>query len=168
MQLQLSSLRTNRQWRAATGLPQDKFMLLLDAFGAAYEQIFGRNIEQRTGESPNKPSMKRYDELLLFTLFSLKSGLTYDLLGFVSGMDGSNAQRNQQLGLEVLELALSNMSGLPKRSINTAEEFALCFKDCQKIIIDATEQAVQRPQDYQEQKEYYSGKKTTYGKNDGH
>jgi len=35
------------------------------------------------------------EELLLFTLFSLKSGLTYDVLGIVCGMNGSNAKRNQ-------------------------------------------------------------------------
>ena len=36
---------------------------------------------------PIHPVLRNHDDLLFFTLFSLKSGLTYDLLGFVSGFD---------------------------------------------------------------------------------
>jgi hypothetical protein len=43
-------------------------------------------------------------ELLLFTLLSLKSGLTLDLLGLMCGMDGSNVKRNQLIGLEISNL----------------------------------------------------------------
>jgi hypothetical protein len=44
------------------------------------------------------------EELLLFTLLSLKSGLTLDLLGLMCGMDGSNVKRNQLIGLEISNL----------------------------------------------------------------
>ena len=43
------------------------------------------------------------------TLFNLKSGLTYDLLGLVSGMDASNAKRNQDAGLAILGKALGSV-----------------------------------------------------------
>ncbi|MFZ2725280.1 MAG: hypothetical protein WAX77_03410 [Methylococcaceae bacterium] len=46
------------------------------------------------------------------------------------------------------------------------EEFKT-FKDNKTIIIDATEQAIQRPQDKERQKDTYSGKKKKYIKRDG-
>jgi hypothetical protein len=95
MKLDLKTLTTQRQWRSATGFNKAKFDLLLVYFQESYETIYGKTIEQRTSESPNSPTITSYDDLLFFTLFSLKSGLTYDLLGFVSGMDGSNAKRNR-------------------------------------------------------------------------
>ncbi|GAB4408985.1 MAG: hypothetical protein OHK0053_35800 [Microscillaceae bacterium] len=81
------------------------------------------------------------------------------MLGFVSGMDGSNAKRNQRLGLEVLQDALSKLGLLPKRSFENVEEFNAYFKAHKKLIIDATEQRIQRPKDKEAQKESYSGKK---------
>ena len=63
------------------------------------------------------------EELLLFTLFSLKAGLTYDNLGFVSGMDGSNAKRNQDFGLSILREALEVAGVAPKREFDSLEEF---------------------------------------------
>ena len=61
-------------------------------------------------------------ELLFFTLFSLKAGLTYDILGFVSGMDASNTKRNQPLGLAVLEPTLSAAQCLPRRTFKDAAD----------------------------------------------
>ena len=85
MKLDLTTLTTERQWRSATGFNKDKFDLLLVHFQESYETIYGKTIEQRTSESPNSPTITNCANLLFFTLFSLKSGLTYDLLGFVSG-----------------------------------------------------------------------------------
>ena len=42
------------------------------------------------------------------TLFSLKSGLRYDVLGLVCGMDKSTAKRNQDVGLEILGKTLTH------------------------------------------------------------
>ncbi len=91
MKLKISDLKTERQWRSSTGLTKDKFEILLSFFQKSYENIYGKTIEKRTSESPNNPMITNYSDLLFFTLFSLKSGLTYDLLGFVSGIDGRSA-----------------------------------------------------------------------------
>lgn len=159
MKLDLETLTTERQWRSATGFSKVKFELLLVHFQESYENIYGKTIEERTSESPNSPSLTTYDNLLFFTLFSLKSGLTYDLLGFVSGMDGSNAKRNQAMGIEILKKALSKLAILPKRNFETPQEFKDYFEQNKTLIIDATEQRVQRPQDNDDQKALYSGKK---------
>ena len=118
-----------------------------------------KTIEERTSESPNSPSITKYDDLLFFTLFSLKSGLTYDLLGLVSGFDGSNAKRNQSMGIEVLKGALSKLGVLPKREFKNVEDFKTYFESSKTLILDVTEQRTQRPQEQEEQKDNYSGKK---------
>ena len=164
MKLSISGLKTDRQWRSATGMNETKFRQLLPYFAKSYESLYGKDILSRTSESPNSPSMTSYESLLFFTLFSLKSGLTYDLLGFVSGIDGSNAKRNQTLGLEVLKNALSDLGVLPKREFDDVDDFKKYFEGQKTLILDATEQRIQRPQDKVSQKEHYSGKKSTYGK----
>lgn len=147
MKLDISDLTTERQWHSATGLTKEKFEILLGFFQKIYENIYGKTIKERTSESPNNPTMKSYSELLFFTIFSLKSGLTYDLLGFVSGIDGSNAKRNQTMGIEILKIALSEIGVLPKRNFVSVEEFKTYFEEHKTLILDATEQRVQRPQD---------------------
>lgn len=159
MNLNIESLKTDRQWRSSIGMPANKFWKLLGFFSLTYEEIHGENIEERTSKSPNSPSITTYQELLFFTLFSLKAGLSYDLLGFVSGMDGSNAKRNQTLGLTILKQTLINLSLLPKQKIDSVEEFKAYFAAEKNLILDATEQAVQRPKNKEEQADMYSGKK---------
>jgi hypothetical protein len=96
---------------------------------------------------------------LLYTLFSLKSGLTYDVLGLVSGMDGSNAKRNQTIGLEILGKTLTATNCMPRRNFANIKDFEDFFAGEEQLIIDATEQAIQRPSDEEQQKKCYSGKK---------
>lgn len=106
MKLQITDLTTARKWRAATGTTQQKFALLLDLFTTSYLMLFGQTVAQRQAGSTKPASLPSEQELLFFTLFSLKANLTYDLLGLVCGMDGANAQRNQHLGLQVLQHTL--------------------------------------------------------------
>jgi hypothetical protein len=65
----------------------------------------------------------------LFTLFSLKSGLTYDVLGIVCGMNGSNAKRNPNIGLEILKKTLDQLGHMPKRQLLTVNDFEELFKN---------------------------------------
>lgn len=151
--------KNDREWRATTGMDERRFLLLLELFESAYVSVHGRRIEYRVADSPEKLTFTTYKSLLFFTLFGLKSGLTYDLLGFVFHLDVSNAKRNQSMGLEVLQKALMDADLLPKRSFATAEEFAAYFQGHKGVILDGTEQRVQRPGDQEEQKSCYSGKK---------
>lgn len=159
MKLSILDLKTERHWRSNLGISKAKFYELLPEFGSTYESIYGKNITDRTSDSPNSPSLTTYEDLLFFTLFSLKTGLTYDVLGFVSGMDGSNAKRNQSLGIELLHQTLFRLGFVPKREFSDAEEFKTHFSAFKSITIDATEHRTQRPKDKEQQKEQYSGKK---------
>lgn len=89
-----------------------------------------------------------------------KSGLTYDLLGIVCGMNGSNAQKNQKIGLSILVKTLTNLNVMPERQLLTVKDFEELFKEETNLIFDATEQRIQRPSHSEKQKESDSGKKT--------
>lgn len=140
MNLSITALRTDRQWRSATGLDHKRFTKLLVWFEQAYQQIYGKSIHERQAECPEEPALNTYTDLLLFTLFSFKSGLSYDLLGFTTGMDGSTAKRNQDMGIAVLEQALISSGHVPKRDFTSVEEFKTYFSKKGTILIDATEQ----------------------------
>lgn len=159
MKLQLADLKTERQWRAATGLDESRFQQLVGLFQTAYQSLYGQTVEERQSLIKVTPSLTSEAELLYFTLFSLKSGLTYDLLGLVCGMDSANAKRNQELGVKVLQQALEAVSCVPKREFRSVQEFEEYLKKESTLILAGTEQRIQRPQESEEQKECYSGKK---------
>lgn len=159
MKLSICDLKTERQWRSATGFTDAKFRVLLAAFEQAYLKTQGESLEAKQAKSPGRSSLKSCEELLLFTLFSLKAGLTYDNLGFVSGMDGSNAKRNQALGVGVLKEALQDGGFAPRREFESVEAFQAYFAEVDSLILDGTEQRIERPQNPVSQKENYSGKK---------
>lgn len=160
MKLHTSDLKTDRQWRAATGFDQARFEKLLELFTKSYLDLFGQSVADRQSELEVTPHLTSEEELLLFTLFSMKSGLTYDLLGLVCGMDAANAKRNQDLGLRVLEQTLKQADCLPKREFKNVEEFAAYLEKEETLIFDGTEQRMQRPCDQEVQKDHYSGKKS--------
>jgi hypothetical protein len=160
MKLPLSDLTTERQWRAATGADQARFAQLLVLFTASYGDLFGHSVAQRQAELEVTPSLQSEQELLFFTLFSLKAGLTYDVLGFVRGMDAANAKRNPTLGLQVWEACLGTVDCLPQRRFANAAEFAEYFQHEETLIFDGVEQRIQRPGETEAQKDHSSGKKS--------
>lgn len=151
--------RNARMWPATVGLTEQKFNRLLALFSRSYEAEFGRSLENRITDSLKEVTFTTAESLLLFTLFSLKSGLTYDALGFVYELDGSNAKRNQALGLQVLRRTLEDAKLMPAREFATPEALYEHFKNEAVVLLDGTEQRIQRPGDKDEQKEWYSGKK---------
>jgi len=74
-------------------------------------------------------------------------------------MDGSNAKRNQELGVAVLQEALEHAGYAPKREFATVAEFEAYFQEHETLLVDGTEQRKQRPGNKETQKDYYSGKK---------
>jgi len=74
-------------------------------------------------------------------------------------MNGSNAHTLLYKLFPVLIKTLDHLNVLPKTDFKNPEEMRESFKDIDTLIIDATERAVQRPQDEEEQTAHYSGKK---------
>ena len=123
MAISYKDVRNDRQWKASTGLSEQQFNTLVKAFGEAYEILFGESMVDRQSNSTAQSTFRSYEDLLFFTLYSLKSGLTYDLLGLTFGLEGSNAYQNQALGLRVLRAALERGGHMPKRTYQSVEEF---------------------------------------------
>ena len=159
MKITTVDLKQERQWRAATGVNEKQFYQLLKLFKQAYLDTYKEPLAKRKVEVNIDYCIDNEEELLLFTLFSLKAGLTYDVLGFVCGMNASNAKRNQTIGLAILEKTLAGLNMMPKRKLLTVEDFEAFFKEEKHLILDATEQRIQRPVDPETQKDTYSGKK---------
>ena len=159
MKISTNDLKTERQWRAATGYDKKRFDKLIPLVEKAYFNKHHRTLPERKADALKGATINSIEDLLLFTLFSLKADLTYDLLGLVTGMDASNAKRNQDEGLSLLQSVLSAGGFAPARSFETVAEFKRHFANYDAIVIDATEVSIERPSDYDEQKDNYSGKK---------
>lgn len=156
----LTEPKNDREWRATTGLDQVRFEKLLLLFEGGYKSEFGRGISERMEDNPGTtPTFPTYRDLLFFTLFSLKSGLTYDVLGYIFKFDVSNAKRTQNLGIKVLQRSLQDAGHLPARHFEDPEAFWKHFEGHKALILDGTEQRIQRPSDKENQKVFYSGKK---------
>jgi hypothetical protein len=161
MKFGITDLKAERQSRAAIGMDKARFFKLLEGFKKSYLDIHGTSLKERQMDNGIEYCINSEEELLLYTLFSLKSGLTYDVLGLVSGMDGSNAKRNQDAGLEILGKTLKTLGCSPKRNFMNKKDFEDFFAGEESLILDASEQGIQRPFDKAQQKLCYSGKKKT-------
>ena len=159
MSLSYKKIRDNRQWRASTGLKEDQFKKLTAEFKITYEDFLGEKISERVNNSSKESRFTTYEDFLFFLLFSIKSGLTYDLLGLSFDLDRANVFRQQTFGLRILEMTLKRLDFLPKRFFENLEEFKDQMSDQEQIILDASEQLRQRPGNQEDQKDDYSGKK---------
>lgn len=137
-------------------------MYYLSCIRRQYQAHYGRSIEERLADCPGESTFKTYHDQLFFTLWSLKSGLGYDMMGYLIGIEPSNVKRNQALGVKILSEALQSIDCMPKRSFEKVEEFQEYFDEHKKLILDGTEQRVQRPKNKENQKSMYSGKKKSH------
>lgn len=105
MNLSIQKLSNKRSWQAVIGMNEKQFRKMLDCFEKSYQSLYGETVEEKKAKSPNADNMaiKTAEELLLYTLFSLKSRLTYDVLAFIMGFSVSNAKRNQDMGKKIIE-----------------------------------------------------------------
>ena len=160
--MNISNLSTERQWRSAIGMNKERFYILLPFFESSYLSIYKKTIATKQQQEKRiQFRIKSEEELLFFTLFSLKNDLTYDVLGLVFDMTASNAKRNQNISLKVLKHALDKQDYMPKRHFRNKKEFDSFFKWTKEIIIDATEQPIQKPSEKKRQKQHFSGKKNS-------
>lgn len=85
-------------------------------------------------------------EMLLMTLLYYRSYITQEFVGYMFGIDDSNVCRI----IQKLEPILASVMAIPRCK-------NLSKKEVEDLIVDATEQPIERPK--KGQKRYYSGKK---------
>ena len=153
-------------FRRLTGLTTEEFDQLLPAFKAAYAEDVERRHprpRQRAPGGGRKSVLATRADQLFFILFYFRHYPTQDVLAFSFGF--SQGQANQWIHrlTPILQQALGHEVQLPARS---AEDLADVLEACDepKFIIDGTDRPTQRPQDSEQQRRDYSGKKKRHTK----
>jgi hypothetical protein len=160
-------MRDERQAKALTGVPTEKFETLEAAFGLAlddakeqaYQEGICKGKRQRKPGAGQKGKLPTVYEKLVFVLYYLKVYPTFDVLGAIFGMSRSKACENLHALLPVLYKALENLGVMPQREFKTVKEFRAACAWFDDLLIDATERPHHRPSNEDEQKALYSGKK---------
>lgn len=142
---------------AMTSLHVEEFEKLLVYFELAlaeYRDEKGYNPEK----GGRKPILKDEREMLFFILFYLKTYPLQEVIAHLFGM--SQGQANywiHELSI-VLTKALEDRDYMPERVAKELME-KLENENVLDISLDGTERRINRPQDHEEQKKKYSGKK---------
>lgn len=128
-----------------TGLPRSCFLELLSLIESNIEQTKQAHPLKRRG---CKSALKVEDKLLL-TLYYLRHYPTFDILADMFSVSSSYANDiyHQYSSIMVNVLHVEGAKSLKLQNLET-------------ILIDVTEQPIERPK--KGQKAYYSGKKTAY------
>jgi hypothetical protein len=118
-----------RQWRATTGLTQDQFTLLTGHFEESYHFLYGQTINELAQAIDLEFKLPTYADCVFFVLFQLTNALSYDALGVLIQTDASNAQRNFEKYLHLLELTLERQGVMPRRNFSSPVEFEAFLRE---------------------------------------
>ena len=167
----IPEIRDERQMRALTGVPMEKFSTLEAAFALALEDEKERAYQvglaagkrQRKPGGGQKGKLPTVSDKLIFLLYYLKVYPTFDVLGAQFKMSRSKACENVHALRPILYKALQNLGVMPYREFKTVEEFRAACAWIDDLLIDASERPHNRPSEDAKQKALYSGKKKTHG-----
>ena len=136
-----------------------------EALSKFFEQSWQNHIQRYTleGKPRNRKTGIRSDTVLrtaedrlLFILYHLKGNSIQQLMGITFEMTQAQVSLRIKLLSKMLRDALERQGFLPKRKV---EQLKKVLEKETTVLLDATERQIQRPADYEVQKEYYSGKK---------
>jgi hypothetical protein len=153
------ALKQDRLLRAMTGLNRKAFDALLPSFSLVYEQEVLRHPRQRAVGGGRKARLLTAQDKLFYILFYFKCYPTFDVCGLLFDIDRAQAHYWMHRLQPILEAALNQKMALPERKLTSIEEFVNRFPGVERVMIDGTERPIARPQDPQQQKLNYSGKK---------
>jgi hypothetical protein len=152
---------------ALTGLSKDDFDALFSDFQAAHARRLQQATHTKRGFCPRQrkagaghPFDHDLRDRLLLALVWLRVYPTYELLGWLFGLDKSNAWHNVQ---DVLA-TLHDMARFPldrpddQRPLTSPEDVFDAFPEV-RLVADATEQSFHRLKGWDNQKPFFSGKK---------
>lgn len=153
------ALKQERLLRAMTGLNQKAFKALLPSFSTTYEQAVLQSPRQRALGGGRKARLRNPQAKMFYILFYFKCYPTFDLAGLLFDLDRAQAHYWMHRLQPILEDALGEKMALPERKLTSIEVFRERFPGVERVMIDGTERPIQRPQDPEQQKLNYSGKK---------
>lgn len=154
------ALKQDRLLRAMTGLNRKAFDALLLTFNEVYEQVQREQPRrQRALGGGRKARLRTAQDKLFYILLYFKCYPTFDLAGLLFDLDRAQAHHWMHRLQPILEAALNQKMVLPERKLTNIEEFVKRFPGVERVMIDGTERPIARPQDPEQQKLNYSGKK---------
>jgi len=153
------ALQNERLMLSLSGMKISEFMTLLVSFEKVFQAELSDRDRERAVGAVRKGALRDVRSKLFYILFYLKVYPTYDLAGFVFGVDRSRCFHWTKRLLPLLEKTLGRHVVLPKRQICSVEEFMALCPDVKDLFLDGTERPTQRPQKSKLQKKRYSGKK---------
>jgi DDE superfamily endonuclease/Helix-turn-helix of DDE superfamily endonuclease len=143
-------LRVPATFRRLTGLSPEAFARLLGQLEAAWQQDQARRARRpgrrRKPGAGRPPALALADRLLMLLVY-YRTYVPYAFLGFLFGLDDSNACRSNRR----LEPLLAGIFRIPERKV------ALSPDEVRELFFDGTERPTNRPK--RGQRRYYSGKK---------
>jgi DDE superfamily endonuclease/Helix-turn-helix of DDE superfamily endonuclease len=158
---------TPKIFPALTGLTLEEFERLALALAAAHAGARAASTYTKKGTPRRRaagagapPSLDRTDRLLM-TLVWLRISPTYELLGWLFGLEKSNAWEDVQDPLAGLGTSADFPFERPaadRAKLATPAAVIAAFPEV-KILIDGKEQPFRRPQGWDQQKPFSSGKK---------
>jgi len=153
-----------REHQAVYGIDNQSLLRLVELCEFGYISLNGVSYDQMLTDNPKgaEAKLRSIKDLICYTLIILKSGITFDFAGYLVKFDRSRAHRQFTQGVQLLHYILDEEDYLPTRFFDSPSEFNQYFDKEQTLIIDATEQRLQRTQDKEYQKEAYSGKKKSH------
>lgn len=160
------ALRHERVLRALTGLNRKGFEQICEVFEGVYQTDIAKDTRPRSRArgGGRKARLQRTSDKVFFILFYFKCYPTFDVLGFLFELERGRSNRWVHRLQRILEVSLGKKMMLPERKLESIEQFLQRFPEVREIIIDGTERPVQRPQDCEQQKEHYSGKKKRHSR----
>jgi hypothetical protein len=167
--LNYNSLRNNeRVFLATTSITVFEFQILLMAFEEAFAESAHRTVTNearfRKKGGGQRGKLPTLEAKLLFILSYTKNYPLQNYHGLQFGLSQPNTCRQIHNLLPKLKRALEILGCKPKRE---AEDLVERLKNQVKkgeLVQDGVERMRERPQDYETQKLYYSGKKNAHGK----
>lgn len=160
-----SSVKDNEKvFLSMTSLHVTEFNALCKHFEITLNKLSCKDGKEGSAdrEKGGRPScLNLAQDKLFFILFYLKAYPLQEIFGFLFGLSQPQANYWIHLLSDVLKDTLEGMDFMPER---TSPELLdkLQSEGKQDFSIDGTERRINRPQDKDEQKEYYSGKKKTH------
>jgi len=158
----IRALKEERLLLSLTGMRISEFKRLAETFKKVLLSDLSQRNRQRAVGAGRKGALKDIESKLFYILFYLKVYPTYDLAGFIFGVDRSRCFHWTVRLMPLLERALGRHIALPKRQIRSVEEFMALCPDIKDLFLDGTERPTQRPQKSKLYKKRYSGKKRTH------
>lgn len=156
------AFKNSRLLKGITGINQLEFETLIPTFGQLVHELYAAKKRIRAVGGGRKGALPTIEAKLFFILLYVKIYPTYDLLGFIFGIDKSQACRWTFKLMSLLEKALGRACVLPARRINTLKELLSKYPEVKDIFLDGTERITRRPKSRRNQNRRYSGKKKTY------